>query len=166
MHAPAGYGIKHYHLTFVTDMFRCSRTILLAHAKVVKMYRETYRPSQKGKITMVCNIMWGEPIDPSNDLDQLAAQKYIVILFQIQPKSSSTIFRTFLMVGFKMQFILEISPRLSSVTFPFTVFYCHRFQMMKRKKNGNKRKSLNNKKKGKIQKLQTIKFKKRKKQKI
>lgn len=43
--------------------------------------------------------------------------------------------------------------------------YCI-FQMMKRKKNGNKRKSLNNKKKGKIQKLQTIKFKKRKKQKI
>lgn len=77
MHAPANHGILNFHLNFAWEMTRCGHSILLAHAHTVKLYRENYK-HQKGKIAMVCNIMWGEPLDTSNELDKLAAQTYMV----------------------------------------------------------------------------------------
>ena len=75
MHAP-GYGIMNFHLNFSWQLLRCGHTLLIAHAKAVQLYRSKYQLVQKGFITMVCNIQFGEPIT-LEPINVNAAQMYI-----------------------------------------------------------------------------------------
>lgn len=44
---------------------RCGHNLLLAHANVVKTYREKFQPSQGGKIGITTNVVWPVPITDS-----------------------------------------------------------------------------------------------------
>lgn len=46
--------------------YTCGHNILLAHAKTIKLYREKYQATQKGRISIALDGKWGYPRDPSN----------------------------------------------------------------------------------------------------
>lgn len=54
------------------DHLTVGHHLLLSHATAVRLYRTKFR---KGKISLVVNINWGEPIDDSAE-SQLAARKH------------------------------------------------------------------------------------------
>lgn len=58
-----------------TEPFIIGHTELVSHAHVVKMYREEFKPRQKGSIGITLHGNWSEPWDPSDPLDVAAAQR-------------------------------------------------------------------------------------------
>lgn len=56
------------------DLQQCVYTSLIAHARVVDVYRKKYKPSQKGLISIALNGVWAEPLDPKMEADIEAAQ--------------------------------------------------------------------------------------------
>ncbi len=58
-----------------TESYVVAHNLLNAHSAVVEMYRQQYKPTQKGKIGITLNHDWAEPYDPLNQWDQLAAQR-------------------------------------------------------------------------------------------
>lgn len=55
--------------------YRCSKNLLLAHARTWRLYDQKYRETQKGKITMVIDAIWYEP-GSSAQIDVDAAERY------------------------------------------------------------------------------------------
>lgn len=58
-----------------TEPWLCGHATLLAHANTANLYRIKYAKSQKGKISIVLNMDWSEPLDWSSESDQQAAQR-------------------------------------------------------------------------------------------
>ena len=56
-----------------------SRTLLLAHAVAWRLYDETYRPFQNGKISIALNSDWSQPKDPTKKEDRDAAEVYLEV---------------------------------------------------------------------------------------
>ena len=52
-----------------------AHNMLLAHAEAVKVYRETFQPSQGGWVSLVVNCDWREPWDPNSAADVAAAKR-------------------------------------------------------------------------------------------
>ncbi|KAJ3672945.1 hypothetical protein LUZ60_006319 [Juncus effusus] len=57
-----------------TESYIVTHHVLLAHATAVKIYREKYQASQKGKVGIVLDFTWYEPLTNSKE-DQSAAQR-------------------------------------------------------------------------------------------
>ena len=78
-----GYGLGLFAPGRCSDHSRCGRGdsarevyvvahhVLLAHAKVVDMYRREFKDStrKEGGIGIVLNLDWGEPLDKNSDVD-------------------------------------------------------------------------------------------------
>lgn len=52
--------------------YRCGHNILLAHAKTVQLYRQKYKPSQGGRISIALDGKWGYARDPNNTAGEVA----------------------------------------------------------------------------------------------
>ncbi|XP_069681384.1 myrosinase 1-like [Periplaneta americana] len=48
------------------------RNMLLAHAEVYHLYDKEFRPSQNGRISIIINLFWYEPLNPKSTEDQEA----------------------------------------------------------------------------------------------
>lgn len=57
-----------------TEPYIVAHNLLLSHATAVKIYREKYQPMQKGKIGILLDFVWYEPLTNSSE-DQGAAQR-------------------------------------------------------------------------------------------
>lgn len=55
--------------------YRCTKNLLLAHARTWRLYDKKYRSTQNGKITMVIDAVWYEPAS-SHQMDIDAAERY------------------------------------------------------------------------------------------
>ncbi|WVQ66636.1 uncharacterized protein L199_004821 [Kwoniella botswanensis] len=55
-----------------TDIPRFTESLLLCHAKVVKLYRNVFQPTQRGKIGITLDIDWVEPFDDSTEAKKMA----------------------------------------------------------------------------------------------
>eukprot|EP00878_Enallax_costatus_P013546 GHUV01014162.1.p1 GENE.GHUV01014162.1~~GHUV01014162.1.p1 ORF type:complete len:419 (+),score=70.36 GHUV01014162.1:205-1461(+) len=53
--------------------YRCGHNVLLAHAEVVQLYRQKYKPSQRGQVSFTTLVTWPEPATGSA-ADKRAAQ--------------------------------------------------------------------------------------------
>lgn len=53
----------------------CAHNVLLAHAKIYRLYQKRYRPIQNGKVGIVLNLRWFEPENSTSIDDNLAAQR-------------------------------------------------------------------------------------------
>ncbi|XP_017775985.1 PREDICTED: myrosinase 1-like [Nicrophorus vespilloides] len=62
--------------------YKCTRNVLLAHAKAYRIYDETYRTKQQGTIAMVIDSYWHEPKTESPQ-DKEAADRYLQFMFGI-----------------------------------------------------------------------------------
>lgn len=58
-----------------TEPFIVSHTEIISHAYAVKMYRDEFKPIQKGEIGITLHGNWSEPYDASSQLDQEAAER-------------------------------------------------------------------------------------------
>lgn len=56
------------------EPYDCIRSVLLAHAAISKVYREKYRETNNGQITIVLDCNWQEPLTDSIN-DSYAAQR-------------------------------------------------------------------------------------------
>lgn len=54
---PAAPGTRGGH----AGQYKCGHNLLLAHARVYRLYREKYHAKQKGKISMALDGKWGYP---------------------------------------------------------------------------------------------------------
>eukprot|EP00878_Enallax_costatus_P007411 GHUV01007761.1.p1 GENE.GHUV01007761.1~~GHUV01007761.1.p1 ORF type:complete len:408 (+),score=71.37 GHUV01007761.1:665-1888(+) len=59
-------------------MYRCGHHHLLAHAKAVQLYRQMYRSTQHGKLSMAAAGMWAIPFNASSVEDQKAAERAMI----------------------------------------------------------------------------------------
>lgn len=50
----------------VRGKYVCGHNIILAHAKTVQMYRQKYKPTQNGRLSIALDGKWGYPQDPNN----------------------------------------------------------------------------------------------------
>ncbi|KAJ8955844.1 hypothetical protein NQ318_005389 [Aromia moschata] len=69
-----GYGIGAYApgiLSPGVDEYKCSKYVLLAHARAWRIYNDEFRSTQNGKITIVIDSDWYEP---GTDADKEAAE--------------------------------------------------------------------------------------------
>jgi len=41
--------------------YACGHNLLVAHGKAAQLYRDVYKPTQKGRLGIALNIEWGEP---------------------------------------------------------------------------------------------------------
>ncbi|GLJ09638.1 hypothetical protein SUGI_0113190 [Cryptomeria japonica] len=57
-----------------TEPYIVAHNLLLSHAAAVKIYREKYQAEQKGKIGILLDFVWFEPLTNSNE-DMAAAQR-------------------------------------------------------------------------------------------
>jgi beta-glucosidase len=57
-----------------TEPWLCGHSTLLAHAHATDLYRTKYA-HQEGRISIVLNIDWSEPLDKNSASDQAAAQR-------------------------------------------------------------------------------------------
>ncbi|CAI9104135.1 OLC1v1002756C1 [Oldenlandia corymbosa var. corymbosa] len=58
-----------------TEPYIVAHHILLAHAAAAKLYRQKYKPYQKGQLGIVLVSNWMLPFDPKRESDILAAQR-------------------------------------------------------------------------------------------
>jgi len=58
-----------------TEPFIVGHTEIISHAYAVKIYREEFKPAQKGEIGITLHGNWSEPFDAASDLDQAAAER-------------------------------------------------------------------------------------------
>lgn len=58
-----------------TEPFIVGHTELVSHGHVVKLYRDHFKPTQKGQIGMTLHGNYSAPHDPNNPLDIAAAQR-------------------------------------------------------------------------------------------
>ncbi|XP_065606571.1 lactase/phlorizin hydrolase [Cyrtonyx montezumae] len=76
----AGYGTGE-HPPGITDpgiaSYKVAHTILKAHAKVWHLYNDRYRSQQQGKVGLVLNSDWAEPMTPANSEDVEASERYL-----------------------------------------------------------------------------------------
>lgn len=49
----------------MSPILSVGHSLLIAHAKAVKVYREEFKPLQKGQIAITLNCDWAEPYDDS-----------------------------------------------------------------------------------------------------
>ncbi|KAF8059426.1 BGLU42 [Scenedesmus sp. PABB004] len=61
--------------------YTCGHNVLLAHARVVKLYRTKYAAAQKGRLSIALDGKWGYPRDPSNPADVAAAEAFMVFQY-------------------------------------------------------------------------------------
>ncbi|XP_051145282.1 beta-glucosidase 12-like isoform X3 [Andrographis paniculata] len=64
-----------------TEPYIVAHHLLLAHAKVVKLYKQKYQAVQKGKIGIVLVSHWFEPRNRTNPQDIKAARRVIDFMF-------------------------------------------------------------------------------------
>ncbi len=50
----------------VIGKYRCGHNIILAHAKAVQLYRQKYKPTQNGRVSIALDGKWGYAKDPNN----------------------------------------------------------------------------------------------------
>ena len=58
-----------------TEPFIVGHTEIISHAYAVKLYREEFKPVQKGEIGITLHGNWSEPFDAASPLDQAAAER-------------------------------------------------------------------------------------------
>lgn len=58
-----------------TEVYIVGHNVLNCHAAVVELYRKTYKPIQKGRITIVLNLDWSEPLTDNLDDIEAATRK-------------------------------------------------------------------------------------------
>lgn len=56
--------------------YRCGHNVILAHAKTVQLYRQKYKPTQGGRISIALDGKWGYARSDSA-ADRLAAEHYM-----------------------------------------------------------------------------------------
>ena len=56
--------------------YRATHTIIKAHAKAYHTYQDNYS-QYGGKVSITLNTDWGQPEDPTSDLDVAAAERYL-----------------------------------------------------------------------------------------
>ncbi|CAE6441331.1 unnamed protein product [Rhizoctonia solani] len=63
-----------------TEPWIVGHSLLISHAKAVKVYREEFKPSQKGQIGITLNCDWAEPYDDSPEAKDAASRRLDVSL--------------------------------------------------------------------------------------
>ncbi len=63
-----------------TKPYQIAHNLLLAHATAVKIYREKYQATQRGKIGLNLNGAMHWPNDPNSQADKEAANRYLIFL--------------------------------------------------------------------------------------
>ena len=58
LHAQMKLGLK--------GKYKCGHNIILAHAKAVQLYRQKYKSTQNGKLSIALDGKWGYAKDPKN----------------------------------------------------------------------------------------------------
>lgn len=56
------------------DVLHCGHSTLLAHAQAVDIYRKYFQSIQGGKISIVLNAEWAEPLNKNSAVDKFFAQ--------------------------------------------------------------------------------------------
>uniref|UniRef100_UPI00358E3F32 lactase/phlorizin hydrolase-like isoform X1 n=2 Tax=Myxine glutinosa TaxID=7769 RepID=UPI00358E3F32 len=57
--------------------YKVAHIIIRSHAEAWHIYNDKYRNIQAGKVSIVLNSYWGEPLDPNSPMDVEAAQRYV-----------------------------------------------------------------------------------------
>ncbi|XP_060526177.1 myrosinase 1-like [Cylas formicarius] len=73
-----GYGSEGFApaLGVIGDgIYRCSYTLLKAHARAYHIYDEEFRATQNGKVSIAMEGPWYDPSDPSSAFDQEASER-------------------------------------------------------------------------------------------
>jgi hypothetical protein len=58
--------------------YKCGHNIILAHAKTVQMYRQKYKPTQNGKLSIALDGKWGYAKDPKNPAGETQKPQHVV----------------------------------------------------------------------------------------
>ncbi|XP_077176319.1 lactase/phlorizin hydrolase [Paroedura picta] len=74
-----GYGVSAPGISFRPGRapYIVGHNLIKAHAEVWHLYNETYRPRQKGLISLSISVEWAEPRNPSKQEDHDAARRYV-----------------------------------------------------------------------------------------
>nr|XP_056717147.1 lactase/phlorizin hydrolase [Euleptes europaea] len=74
-----GYGVSAPGISFRPGRapYIVGHNLIKAHAEVWHLYNETYRPKQKGLISLSINVEWAEPKNPYKQEDLDAARRYV-----------------------------------------------------------------------------------------
>ena len=56
--------------------YKCGHNIILAHAKAVQLYRQKYKPTQNGKLSIALDGKWGYPRNPNSQAGTMDSNSY------------------------------------------------------------------------------------------
>ncbi|KAM4854175.1 beta-klotho [Thomomys bottae] len=59
------------------DTYRAAHHLLMAHARVWRLYDQRYRPAQRGFVSLSLHADWAEPANPYVDSHQQAAERFL-----------------------------------------------------------------------------------------